>query len=151
MGTVAHTIRRQATKFYRAASELSAINRWCLTGTPIQNKLEDVGTLFAFIRLDPFHSLANFRRYISAMIEESEQHRQICTRRLISLLQSCSLRRTKELLDLPDISDKTRAVKLTPQEWKQYNTSKDSMNRKLRIRVNNTSMLSKFGMFQIQL
>ena len=85
------------------------------------------------------------------MIEESEAHRQICTRRLISLLQSCSLRRTKELLHLPDIKDITRLVELSDGEWKQYNTSKDSMNRKLRTTVDETSVLSRFGMFQIQL
>jgi SWI/SNF-related matrix-associated actin-dependent regulator of chromatin subfamily A3 len=85
------------------------------------------------------------------MIEESEKHRQICTRRLISILQSCSLRRTKELLHLPDITDTARKIELSEHEWKQYNASKESMNRRLRTTVDETSVLSRFGMFQIQL
>jgi SWI/SNF-related matrix-associated actin-dependent regulator of chromatin subfamily A3 len=85
------------------------------------------------------------------MFDESETHRQISTRRLISLLQSTTLRRTKELLHLPDITDITRTVELSESERKQYNAAKEAMNRKLRIRVDETGALSKFGMFQIQL
>jgi SNF2 domain-containing protein len=148
---IAHTIRRQTTKFYRAAAEIPAINRWCLTGTPIQNKLEDIGTLFAFIRLPPFNNLANFRRYISSMFDESDHHRHLLTKRLISLLQSTTLRRTKELLHLPDITDTPRTVEFSEDEWKQYYACKEAMNRRLRFAVDETGALSRFGLFQIQL
>jgi SWI/SNF-related matrix-associated actin-dependent regulator of chromatin subfamily A3 len=85
------------------------------------------------------------------MYDASEAHRQLCTQRLIDLMQSSSLRRTRELLDLPDITDVPRHVQLSPPEWKQYNTTKDAMNRRLRIGLDESGSVSKFGMFQIQL
>ncbi|XDG08564.1 hypothetical protein ABKA04_008179 [Annulohypoxylon sp. FPYF3050] len=51
----AHMIRRRETTLYQAASQLSAQFRWCLTGTPIQNNLEDVGSLLAFLRVKRCH------------------------------------------------------------------------------------------------
>lgn len=46
---LAHIIRHKGTTFNKAVSELNAKSRWCLSGTPIQNKLDDIGALFAYI------------------------------------------------------------------------------------------------------
>lgn len=49
----AHTIRRQATTLFAAVGELSSCHRWCLTGTPIQNTLDDLGSLLALFAQNP--------------------------------------------------------------------------------------------------
>ncbi|KAF2228779.1 hypothetical protein EV356DRAFT_46167 [Viridothelium virens] len=63
----AHWVRNQETVQFRAVNTLHADRRWCLTGTPFHNKLEDWGALVRFLKIDPFHgksAKAMFSRYI---------------------------------------------------------------------------------------
>lgn len=144
-------VRSPATTFFRAVSDLKARSRWCLTGTPIQNRLEDVGALFAFIRARPFDSLAVFRRFIAIPFEESKERREVAVHNLTLLLESLCLRRTRSLLDLPKSQDRLRVVHLSREERMQYQKTSQMMNRALRQRVGEEFTKSKFGMFQIQL
>ena len=50
----AHTIRSRTTKKWRACCAIRAERRWALTGTPVQNKLDDLYSLFAFIQIKPW-------------------------------------------------------------------------------------------------
>uniref|UniRef100_A0A0D2XLY5 Helicase ATP-binding domain-containing protein n=1 Tax=Fusarium oxysporum (strain Fo5176) TaxID=660025 RepID=A0A0D2XLY5_FUSOF len=75
----AHIIRRPSTKFFQACEYLHANSRWCLSGTPIQNKLTDIGSLFRFIRAEPFDKASEFRKWIETpfdnSFEDPELHR----------------------------------------------------------------------------
>lgn len=144
----AHTIRRQATTFFKACFDLSAISRWCLTGTPIQNRLEDIGTLFAFIRARPFHTLAIFRQYIVTPYHEGGERRRIACERLGLLLDSLCLRRTKERLHLPGHQDKIVPIILTGAEREQYEKTKMTMDRIIRQRAGVYERHNAFSMFQ---
>lgn len=148
---LAHIIRRRVTTFFRAVTELKARSRWCLTGTPIQNKLEDVGSLFAFIRAHPFHSIAMFRRFVSIPFDESEERRELATKNLTLLLESLCLRRSRDLLHLPTPHHRVRILKFSPEEREQYEQTKKFMNRALRQKVSESYSKSIFGMFQVQL
>lgn len=148
---LAHIIRRQVTTFFRAVTELKARSRWCLTGTPIQNKLEDIGSLFAFIRAHPFHSIAMFRRFVSIPFDESVDRRELATKNLTLLLESLCLRRSRDLLHLPTPQHRIRTLKFSPEEREQYEQTKKIMNRALRQKVSESYSKSIFGMFQVQL
>lgn len=117
----------------------------------IQNRLDDIGALFAFIRAYPFHNLATFKRFISTPFEESEERRAAASHALTLLLDSLCLRRTKDLLHLPDRVDRLRELEFTVQERAQYEQTKSTMNRALRQRVGDSFVQSRFGMFQVQL
>lgn len=127
------------------------MNRWCLTGTPIQNKLEDIGTLFAFIRARPFHTLAIFRQYIVSPYHEGGERRRIACERLVSLLDSLCLRRTKERLHLPGREDKIVEIVLTGPERDQYDRTKRTMDRIIRQRAGVYERHNTFSMFQAML
>ncbi|KHG20975.1 hypothetical protein F383_03752 [Gossypium arboreum] len=50
----AHTIKSSKSQISMAAAALVADRRWCLTGTPIQNKLEDLYSLLRFLKVEPW-------------------------------------------------------------------------------------------------
>ena len=48
----ATTIRNPKTQTYKLLKQIKATHKWILSGTPIQNSLNDLKTLFRFIGLD---------------------------------------------------------------------------------------------------
>lgn len=112
----AHIIRRRSTFLYKTVFDLSASFRWCLTGSPIQNMLEDIGALFTFIKAAPFDSIATFRQFVVNPFLEEGERRVIASERLSLLLDSVCLRRTRDLLYLPDPRGIIRSVEFSSEE-----------------------------------
>ncbi|XP_076076399.1 E3 ubiquitin-protein ligase SHPRH-like isoform X3 [Mytilus galloprovincialis] len=50
----AQMVECTTTKTALMALRLTAVNRWCVTGTPIQRSVEDLYGLFLFLGIDPF-------------------------------------------------------------------------------------------------
>jgi SWI/SNF-related matrix-associated actin-dependent regulator of chromatin subfamily A3 len=145
---IAHWIRRPATTFHRACASLSTRSRWCLTGTPIQNSLEDIGALFVFLRAEPFHSLAQFRRFIVVPFQEGEF---VVKERLVMLYQSLVIQRTKDLLDLPGGEETTKELHLSVGERSMYERTARILARRLQEQINHKEAHTRFGLFQIHL
>ncbi|WFD22976.1 1-phosphatidylinositol 4-kinase [Malassezia equina] len=59
----AHIIKEARTWQAKAVCNLSASRRLCLTGTPIQNRIDDLYALVCFLRLDPFMDRAVWSRF----------------------------------------------------------------------------------------
>jgi hypothetical protein len=147
----AHIIRRQSTGLNRTVTQLKARSRWCLTGTPIQNRLEDIGSLFAFIRVKPFHSMATFRKYIVVPFEEGGKRRKVAIEHFTQLLDSLCLRRTKDRLHLPEQRNELRLIKFSTEEKDQYQQTKKMMSRAVHNNVGIFDHKSTLGLFQVQL
>jgi SWI/SNF-related matrix-associated actin-dependent regulator of chromatin subfamily A3 len=122
-----------------------------LTGTPIQNRLEDIGSLLAFLRADPFHSLSTFRKYIATPFDEGHKRRKLAITRFTRLLDSLCLRRTKDLLHLPDQRNIVRMIILSPEERNQYNQTQKTMFRAVKHQNGVLDQKSTLGMFHVQL
>ncbi|KAK1753777.1 P-loop containing nucleoside triphosphate hydrolase protein [Echria macrotheca] len=114
----AHYIRHDQTRQYQAAAGLSAKFRWCLTGTPIQNRLSDLGSLISFLRAPLLQRKAEFDKHIARPLED--ESRKGTAEKLRLLLQSICLRRTKELINLPEPKEITYDVHLSDQEKRLY-------------------------------
>ncbi|KAI8940926.1 hypothetical protein NX059_002181 [Plenodomus lindquistii] len=147
----AHMIRRQSTLFYRTVAEVTARSRWCLTGTPIQNRLEDIGSLFAFLRINPFQNISVFRKYIVLPFEEGGRRRELAVERFARLLDSLCLRQTKDVLQLPDQLGFTRTIELSSEERAQYDHTHNTMFRAISNQNGLFDQKSTLGMFQVQL
>jgi SNF2 family DNA or RNA helicase len=92
----AHTIKNKATDKAKACCELTAEFKWCLTGTPIQNSVEDLYSLFKFLgdAAKPMNDWAVFREKILDPIKRNRG--KTAMGRLQIILKALLLRRTKE-------------------------------------------------------
>jgi SWI/SNF-related matrix-associated actin-dependent regulator of chromatin subfamily A3 len=95
--------------------------------------------------------MATFKRFIAIPFEQGEDNRTVASQRLGLLLDSVCLRRTKDLLDLPDQQDRTRNLEFSREEREQYERTKKIMVRAIRQDVGGVDKKSKFGMFQAHL
>lgn len=50
----AHMIKDRSTSTAKAVFNLVSLNKWCLTGTPLQNRVGELYSLVRFLRIDPF-------------------------------------------------------------------------------------------------
>lgn len=147
----AHFIRRSSSSLFKRVDEIHAKFRWCLTGTPIQNQLEDVATLFRFLRLSPFDRLGIFKVYISEPFRANSGGRPRAKKALVALLDLFSLRHSKALVDLNNFEEKVKIVKMTGSETDLYDRTWNDMTRSMRNNVNHQDADSKLGKFQVQL
>ncbi|CAA6663709.1 unnamed protein product [Spirodela intermedia] len=88
----AHTIKSSKSQISLAASALTADRRWCLTGTPIQNNLEDIFSLLRFLKVEPWGIWGLWYKLIQKPYEEGDQRG---LKLVQSILRPIMLRRTK--------------------------------------------------------
>ncbi|KAL4076720.1 SNF2 family N-terminal domain-containing protein [Scleroderma yunnanense] len=103
----AHNIKNRKTKSAIACCELQAKFRWCLTGTPMQNSVEELYSLIKFLRVQPLNEWHTFEEQIAKPLRNGRPGRAM--KRLHVVLKAIMLRRTKNqilngrpLLELPE-------------------------------------------------
>ena len=116
----AQAIKNPATKRAKAARLLQADFRLITTGTPIQNNLIDLHSLFSFINPGLLGSLEHYRRHFAAPIERNGN--ADARSRLRRLIAPFMLRRLKAdvLDDLPERTEITLHVEMSPKEAALY-------------------------------
>ncbi|KAM6511298.1 hypothetical protein FALCPG4_016300 [Fusarium falciforme] len=113
----AHYVRNHSTQRFKAIQNLQASRRWCLTGTPIQNSLDDLRSLLKFLRFRHFDEHSFFDKYIVDPLRE-DPHNGF--RNLRILLRAICLRRGETYLDLPPYETTEVKISLTPKEMGLY-------------------------------
>lgn len=119
-------IKDASTIAARAACYLEAERRICLTGTPIQNKIDDVWALLKFLRFAPFDDKSVWIEYILGLAKAGNS---LGVARLQTILKHCTLRRTKEsttedgkrILNLPPRREEIREIEFDVEEQEIYN------------------------------
>lgn len=92
----AHTIKNRSAKTTKACCALDSEFRWCLTGTPMQNNLDELQSLVHFLRIPPYDSFQRWRDEIDRPLKNGNGH--VAIERLHALLRAFMKRRTKDIL-----------------------------------------------------
>lgn len=95
----AQSIKNHRTQVARACWGLRAKRRWCLSGTPIQNAIDDLYSYFRFLRYDPYAAYKSFCSTIKIPIQKNPVKGY---KKLQAVLKTIMLRRTKgEIVSVP--------------------------------------------------
>ncbi|KAJ2906513.1 snf2 family helicase [Zalerion maritima] len=92
----AHSIKNRNAKSTKACYALRAEYRWCLTGTPLQNNLDELQSLICFLRVPPYDNFQEWKHSIVQVLNSNRGH--IAIRRLHAFLRCIMKRRKKEIL-----------------------------------------------------
>lgn len=105
----AHSIRSSKTRTYRAITSVQADRKFCLTGTPLTNRPDDIQSLFAFLGVEPLGDKDVFRRAVSQPIQAGDE---VGLARLRAMMSHITLRRNKSTanITLPDKTVELRSV-----------------------------------------
>jgi non-specific serine/threonine protein kinase len=143
----AQAIKNSGTRQTRAAKELQAAGRIALTGTPVENRLSDLWSLFDFLNpglLGTAKAFANFVKQLDAAPRPSYQP-------LRTLVGPYILRRLKSdkrvIADLPDKTEVKAYCGLSRQQAALYEQSV----RELEAALNDTDGIQRRGLVLAQL
>lgn len=92
----AHSIKNRNAKATQACYALRSEYRWCLTGTPMQNNLDELQSLIKFLRIKPYDDLKEWRDQIDRPMKNGRG--DLAIKRLQHYLRIFMKRRTKDIL-----------------------------------------------------
>jgi SNF2 family DNA or RNA helicase len=113
----AHMIREPSTLQFKAICRLQANRRWAVTGTPVQNRLDDLGSLLAFLRLKPFDNRAKFLEHIVNRFKMCDPE---ILPKLRILVDTITLRRKKDRINLPERKEHLVRLDFSADERRLY-------------------------------
>jgi non-specific serine/threonine protein kinase len=127
----AQAIKNPGTRQTRAVKKLPARARVALTGTPVENRLGDLWSIFDFLNPGLLGSAKTFKSFVDSL-EERKSDQFAPLRRLVA---PYILRRMKTdrrvIADLPDKVETTRFCNLTRAQARLYRQVTDAMEAAL--------------------
>jgi superfamily II DNA or RNA helicase len=131
----AQFIKNPKTTYAQVACQLKARHRLCLTGTPMENHLGELWSLFHFLLPGFLGDENRFNTVFRRPIEKgrSDERRQLLARRVAPFL----LRRKKEqvALELPPKTEIVQHVELTGAQRDLYESVRLAMHERVRAEV----------------
>jgi SNF2 family DNA or RNA helicase len=112
-------IKNPSSKIYKTIIQLKAEHKLVLTGTPIENSLNDLWAQMNFLNPGLLGDSSFFKKQFVESIEKSNDENQ--GKRLKNLIKPFILRRTKNEVakDLPELTQNIRYCEM-PKEHKSY-------------------------------
>jgi superfamily II DNA or RNA helicase len=115
----AQNAKNPSSQIAKVVRNLRADHRLALTGTPVENSLRDLWSIFAFVEPGLLGSEASFRRRFENPIAEGDE---TAAHQLRSRLEPFVLRRTKEDVarELPERTEQIIECDLSPLQRRLY-------------------------------
>jgi superfamily II DNA or RNA helicase len=136
----AQFVKNAKTKASLAARWIEARHRLCLTGTPMENHLGELWSLFHILMPGLLGDQKQFRKLFRTPIEKhgDDSRREQLAARVRPFL----LRRTKDEveIDLPPKSEMTRSIELGSSQRDLYESIRLAMNDKVRQAIARTGL-----------
>ncbi|RAL13757.1 uncharacterized protein BO97DRAFT_469440 [Aspergillus homomorphus CBS 101889] len=126
----AHTIREQSAAQTQAIFKLNSQRRWSVTGTPIQNRLEDLLSVTKFLGLYPYDDRARFGMHILSRFKTGDA---TVLASLRVLVDSFTLRRVKDKIDLPPRQDMIIMLNFSEKERQLHEFFRKESNVMMRV------------------
>lgn len=117
-------IKNKNSKIFKAITKINTAHKMALSGTPIENSLDDLWSQMQFINPDILGTYAFFAENFKTPIEKKKDENSLSE--LKNLIQPYILRRTKEqvLKDLPELSEQVYYCDMDPEQEKLYEEEK---------------------------
>ena len=144
----AQYIKNQSTKNAQTVKLINGKYRFALTGTPIENSLAELWSIFDFLMPQYLYNYHHFKEtYEIPIIKNEDQQKQA---KLKQLVEPFILRRTKKdvLTELPDKIENNVIIPFTPEEEKIYLANLSTINSELQsaIQVNHIDKIQILAM-----
>ena len=136
----AQNIKNQKTKNAECVKQLQAAHRFALSGTPIENALSELWSIFDFLMPGYLFSYAHFRKHYEIPIVSKQDEK--ANKTLKRLVSPFILRRTKKdvLTELPDKVDHQYLIDFSEEEKKLYFANAMQVNKELKQKLDQNSI-----------
>ena len=143
----AQYIKNNNTQNFKAIKEINAETRYALTGTPIENSLSELWSIFDFVMPGYLFSYKKFKELYEAPIVKGEDSQAM--RKLKMLIEPFILRRIKEDV-LTELPDKTITILNNEMEEEQAKIYMSYMSQ-VKEEIENEISLNGFEKSQIKI
>ena len=117
----AHIIQNRSAAITKAACAIEGQRRWAVTGTPIQNRLTDLASLFQFLQIYPYSNPIVFDCEILRRWQTNDKEGCLRVKTLVNFI---TLYRTKSIINLPPRSDLVHYLDFNPAEHQLYENTR---------------------------
>ena len=124
-------IKNRDSKVFKAINSINADHKISLSGTPIENSLNDLWSQMEFINPKILGDFKFFTNYFKIPIEKNQDSDKIIE--LKNIVAPFILRRTKDqvLDDLPELSEQIIYCDMEPEQEKWYESEKSKARNEL--------------------
>ncbi|XP_048732691.2 helicase-like transcription factor [Ostrea edulis] len=146
-----HKIKNPSSKQTQAINSLHSERRWILTGTPIQNKIEELWSLTSFLKIDTFTDINQWKKIIVDPLVYGDGDAKT---RVFHLVNFIALRRTKtstingeKIISLPTKRIYERVLVFSDKEREIYGEFDRGCKQLIRRLIDERRHLQEIGIF----
>jgi SNF2 family DNA or RNA helicase len=120
-------IKNPTSKTSQATFDLKALNRFVLTGTPVENNLTDLWSQMNFVNPGLLGPLSTFNSFYAGPLSKDPENK--LSENLLKMIEPFILRRTKESVapELPELTETVRYCYMTEEQNALYETEKSKV------------------------
>lgn len=136
----AQTIKNSRTRNAVCVKSLNSTHRFALTGTPIENNLAELWSIFDFLMPGYLYSYPAFlRRYERPIVKENDEQASL---QLKKMVEPFILRRNKQevLKNLPDKVENTYLIEFEEEERKLYLANLIQVNQQVQKKIQSSQV-----------